>query len=116
MKLNHTLVSKTRVGFAPTVLQREMLYARRISGQLRVGDLFGAAVGAPESDEEELDEDDLMLTSSLGGGGGGDSEQLLQLRAQQAEDAKAAFTLQTTKSWHEARYWLVRVSKLLVLR
>lgn len=51
-----------------------------------------------------MEEDDVAAF----GGDPGDQEHLLQLRAQHVEQAQTAFALQTTKSWHEARYWMVR--------
>jgi hypothetical protein len=42
-----------------------------------------------------------------------DEGELLQMRARHAEEARDTFTLQTTKSWQEVRYWLVRPASLL---
>jgi hypothetical protein len=44
------------------------------------------------------------------GGAPDDEGELLQMREQHAEEARDAFALQTTKSWQEVRYWLVRTS------
>jgi hypothetical protein len=65
----------------------------------------------------DFDEDDgvVLMQGSLGGGQG-DRDVLLQLREQHAEQAQAAFTLQTTKSWNEVMYWMVRSSLHRVAR
>jgi hypothetical protein len=47
------------------------------------------------------------------GGAPDDEGELLQMREQHAEEARDAFALQTTKSWQEVRYWLVRPAWLM---
>lgn len=54
--------------------------------------------------EDCFDDEDMSLADR---GSFDEEQQLLQVRAQHTEEAQAAFALQTTKSWHEARYWLV---------